>query len=164
MCDQLDPPKKLGLNSLNPRNDVKNQILNLGEKKQMFLQGGGGGPNTSTVLKALTSEKSSKKKSPETSVKRREVLWSLLRYHSVGLLAGVFGMGWNRLECQQVVMYIIYFYLLLLKSLNYATKRETLIDTKKDISIIYSYTELMEWVAAWLGLTACSPFGLGVLP
>lgn len=56
------------------------------------------------------------------------------------IVAGVFGMVWNRLECQHFVMYIIYFYLLLLKSLNYATKRETLIDTKKDISIIYSYT------------------------
>lgn len=99
----------------------------------MFLQGGGWTQHINS-FGALTSEKSSKK-SPQNLVKRREG-----RYHSVDLVAGVFGMGWNRLECQQVVMYIIYFYLLLLKSLNYATKRETLIDTKKDISIIYSYT------------------------
>ena len=50
LCVTNLTPKKLGLNNLNPKNNVKQQILNLGQTKTDVSKGGGGGPNTSTVL------------------------------------------------------------------------------------------------------------------
>ena len=114
MCDQLDPQKKLGLNNLNPRNDVKKQILHLGEKTRCFYRAAGVDP-THQQFWGLNIGKILQEVAREFGEKKGRSLVTPSISFSRPIVAGVFGMGWNRLECQQVVMYIIYFYLLLLK-------------------------------------------------